>query len=210
MTKPIYLISGLGADERIFQNLDFGQYQPKHIKWIEPEKEENLKDYALRLSEQIITANPTILGVSFGGMIAIEVAKQIECQQVIIVSSAKTKYEIPSIYRFFGQLKLHKLVPITMLKQANFLTYWFFGMTIKAEKQLLKNILRDTDKAFLKWAIDAILKWENTEGMTNVVHLHGNSDRILPLKNIKQVDFVIENGGHLMIYNQAKTITEVL
>jgi esterase/lipase len=67
-----------------------------------------LQSYAIRLSAQIDTPKPIILGVSFGGMIAIEIAKYIGCQQVIIVSSAKTKYEIPFICRFFGLLKLHQ------------------------------------------------------------------------------------------------------
>jgi pimeloyl-ACP methyl ester carboxylesterase len=210
MAKPIYLISGLGADERIFQNLDFGHYEPKHIKWIAPKLDESLQAYAIRLSEQIKTAQPILLGVSFGGMLAIEIAKYIDRQQVIVISSAKNKNEIPLIYRLFGQLNLHKLIPTMLLKQANFLTYWFFGMKTKSEKELLKSILRDTDKAFLKWAINAILKWENTEGVENLVHLHGNCDRILPIKNIKKVDFTIEKGGHLMVYNEAKAINEWL
>lgn len=31
----IYLLSGLGADERIFQNLHFGAWTPVYIPWIE-------------------------------------------------------------------------------------------------------------------------------------------------------------------------------
>ncbi len=54
------------------------------------------------------------------------------------------------------------------------------------------------------------MNWENTEGVPNVVHLHGNSDRILPIKNVKKIDFTIENGGHLMVYNQAKSLNSML
>ena len=111
MNEHIYLISGLGADERVFQNLDFGRLKPKFIKWIEPKDNETIQEYALRLSEQIDTNKPIILGVSFGGMIAIEIAKQIDYQQVILISSAKTKTEIPLIYRISGRLKLHKIIP---------------------------------------------------------------------------------------------------
>ena len=123
MSKPIYLISGLGADERVFQNLDFGRLKPTFIKWIEPIKNETNEEYALRLSEQFDTNKPIILGVSFGGMIAIEIAKQIDYQQVILISSAKTKAEIPIIYRILGRLKLHKLVPIRLLVVSAFLSF---------------------------------------------------------------------------------------
>jgi pimeloyl-ACP methyl ester carboxylesterase len=210
LKKNIYLISGLGADERIFQNLNFGTYEPKFIHWIEPQNNESLKEYAIRLSAQIDTPQPIILGVSFGGMLAIEIAKYIDCQQVILVSSAKTKHEIPFIYRLFGQMKLHKLMPTALLKHANILTYWLFGMTTKSEKALLKSILHNTNSTFLKWAINAIVHWDNEEIVEKTVHIHGDSDHILPIGCIKKVDFGIENGGHLMIFNQADAINEFL
>lgn len=210
MIEHIYLISGLGADERVFQNLDFGRLKPTFIKWIEPEGNETIQEYALRLSEQIDSSKPIILGVSFGGMIAIEIAKLIDYQQVIVISSAKTKSEIPLIYRILGRLKLHKLVPIRLFKQANILTHWFFGMNSKAEKKMLKGILHDTDSTFLKWAIDAILNWKNEVIIDKLIHFHGDSDRILPIKNIKKVDFIIPNGGHLMVLNRADEITHAL
>ena len=43
---------------------------------------------------QITTEKPIILGVSFGGMLAIEIAKAIDCEQVILVSSAKTRLRL--------------------------------------------------------------------------------------------------------------------
>ena len=210
MNEHIYLISGLGADERVFQNLDFGRLRPTFIQWIEPKDNESIQEYALRLSEQIHTNKPIILGVSFGGMIAIEIAKRIDYQQVILISSAKTKTEIPLIYRILGRLKLHKLIPISLFKQANILTYWFFGMNTKAEKEMLKGILHDTDSTFLKWAMDAILNWKNEIIIDKLVHIHGNNDRILPIHYIKKVDLIILNGGHLMIFNRADVINDAL
>ena len=208
MNEHIYLISGLGADERVFQNLDFGRLKPTFIKWIEPRQNETIQEYALRLSEQIVTKKPIILGVSFGGMIAIEIAKQIDYQQVILISSAKTKTEIPLIYRILGRLKLHKLIPIRLFKQANILTYWFFGMNSKSEKKMLKGILNDTDSTFLKWAMDAIITWKNEVIIDKLVHFHGDNDRILPIKNIVKVDLIIPNGGHLMVFNRADVIND--
>ena len=36
MAKNIYIISGLGVDERVFQKLDFSDYTTTYIKWILP------------------------------------------------------------------------------------------------------------------------------------------------------------------------------
>ncbi len=209
MSEHIYVISGLGADERVFQNVDFGRLKPTFIQWIEPRDNETIQEYASRLSEQIDTSKPIILGVSFGGMIAVEIAKQIDYQQVILISSAKTKNEIPFVYRILGRLKLHKIIPIKLFKRANILTYWFFGMNSKVEKEMLKSILHDTDSTFLKWAMDAIILWKNEIIIDKLIHFHGDNDKILPIKNIKKVDFVIPNGGHLMVFNRADEIISV-
>ena len=95
MTKEIYIFSGLGADERVFQNLDFTGFSEIFINWIIPESGETIENYSTKLLNQIKSDKPTLIGLSFGGLIAIEVAKQIQTETVIIISSAKTKSEIP-------------------------------------------------------------------------------------------------------------------
>jgi hypothetical protein len=53
------------------------------------------------------------------------------------------------------------------------------------------------------------LNWKNDWYPENLVHLHGDSDHIFPVKNIK-ANFVIPGGGHLMVMNKAKEINEIL
>lgn len=206
----IYLISGLGADARVFKRLDFGNHELRFIEWLEPNQDESLQAYASRLAAQINTGLPILIGVSFGGMIAVEIAKTIDFQKVILISSAKNKREIPLLYRFFGRLGIHRLIPVRLLKHANMLTYFFFGMKTKAEKELLKGILDATDPVFLKWAINAIVHWQNDAFVPGLVHLHGDKDHILPIKNIPTVDFTISNGGHLMTFCRATEINNTL
>jgi esterase/lipase len=69
-----YLISGLGADERVFDYLDVKAHTSV-IKWLEPEYKESLEDYTQRLSFRINqTEEFGIIGVSFGGIVAIELS----------------------------------------------------------------------------------------------------------------------------------------
>lgn len=71
----LYLIGGLGADERVFKYLNIN-VKTQIINWILQEPNEELKSYAKRLTEQINKNEEfAILGVSFGGIIAIEMAK---------------------------------------------------------------------------------------------------------------------------------------
>ena len=41
--QHIYLFSGLGADERVFQKLDFSNYEVTFVKWIEPIQNEPIE-----------------------------------------------------------------------------------------------------------------------------------------------------------------------
>jgi pimeloyl-ACP methyl ester carboxylesterase len=215
MNKIIYLISGLGADERLFAKLDLGDAETRFIHWIEPLKNESLPSYAARLSQQITTEKPTILGLSFGGMLAVEIAKIVDCQQVIIISSAKSHLEIPLLYRLAGKLYLHKLVPFQFLRRFTGLTNWVFGMATVEERNLLQSTLANIDPKFLKWAVDAILRWRNTIRIKNWVHIHGTKDRVLPpspqesLRTVK-IDFAVKDGKHLMIYSKAAEINAIL
>jgi pimeloyl-ACP methyl ester carboxylesterase len=209
LKKKIYIFSGLGADERVFQKLDFSDYSPTFIKWIIPEKNETIQEYAAKLLNQISTHNPILIGLSFGGIVAIEVAKQINAEKIILIASAKTKNEIPFYYRFSGMLHLHNLLPIWLLKSTNFITFWLFGAVSSFDKQLLTQILIDTDPVFLKWAIDKIVSWKNEIVLKNIYHLHGSTDKILP-KHFIKCNGVIQNGGHLMTINKAEEINLIL
>jgi pimeloyl-ACP methyl ester carboxylesterase len=209
LTKELYIFSGLGADERVFQRLDFSGFSTTFIKWIVPQDKETIENYATRLLDQISTTKPILIGLSFGGLMAIEVAKQIDTERVILIASAKTKKEIPFYYRFAGQLRLHKLLPIRLLKKSNFITYWFFGTSSTFEKQLLKQILIDTDTTFLKWAIDKVARWTNQMQIQNIFHIHGTSDKILPFSFVK-CNSKIKDGGHLMTLNKADELNQIL
>ncbi|MGA9212228.1 MAG: alpha/beta hydrolase, partial [Kaistella sp.] len=89
------------------------------------------------------------------------------------------------------------------------ITDWFFGIDSKAEKQLLKRILKETNPQFLGWAINEIANWENEFQPHNCIHIHGNKDRIIPIQNV-QADFVIQNGGHFMNVNKSKEIERII
>lgn len=106
-----------------------------------------------------------------------------------------------------GYIKIHRLIPIRFFKQVNRLTYWFFGIKTKNEKELLMTIIKKTDTNFLRWAIDKIVNWQNTTRFPNLVHIHGTDDKIFPLK---AADYKVYNGGHLMVINKGEELTALI
>lgn len=209
MVKDIYIFSGLGADERAFKRLDFSGFKPHFIEWETPEKFESLEIYAQRLISQIPDKNPLLMGLSFGGIMAIEVAKQLQARNIILLASAKTKKELPFYYRWTGIIGLQKLMPSKLMMQSNFFTNWLFSISSEADKKLLKEILDDTDPAFFNWAIDKIVNWKNAEPPKKYVHIHGTADRIFPIQFVS-CDFEIKNGGHFMTLDKAEEVSSIL
>jgi pimeloyl-ACP methyl ester carboxylesterase len=203
--KTIYIFTGLGADERVFYKINFENYNAIHIKWITPLHKETIEEYALRLTQQIITPNPILLGLSFGGMIAVEVGKHIETEKIILVSSSKNKQEIPFYYRLAGKIKLHKLIRAKFLVKANKITNKFFSVRAAEDKKIISSMMGASDPVFLDWAVDKIVHLKNETIHKNLTHIHGTTDRILPIRFVK-ADLQIKGGTHLMIINRAAEV----
>ena len=208
--KPIYFISGLGADERIFQWLRYDGYRPIHIHWLSPERNESVAHYAQRLIDNIEDERPIIVGLSFGGIVAVEIAKQIETEKVILLSSVKDDSEIPFYFKLFRTLPIHRILPFKSVLWAFYwLAYWLFSPEGTEQKQLLKTVLIETDPHFLKWALHKVVAWQNKEVPSTVVQVHGRRDRIFPRRFVTP-DYTIENSGHLMVMNQAEEISNLI
>jgi pimeloyl-ACP methyl ester carboxylesterase len=205
--KELYLLSGLGADKRVYEYLDLSAYKIHHIDWIPPRPNESIEQYAGRLSEKIGGNTPILVGVSFGGLIAIEIAKKRAIEKIILISSAKSRTDIPQGFNFTRKLRLHRFIPARVLRNPNRIVFWFFGVEEKWEKDLLRAIMRDTDVAFFRWAIDRIVNWSNETVLNNAIHIHGTKDRLIPFTT---ADYKIEGGGHMMIINRAEEIDEII
>lgn len=205
----IYIFSGLGIDYRVFEGIDFGKFDINFIGWIAPEKNESLPAYANRIAEKFTVPDPIVIGLSFGGIVGVEISKIIKLKKLILISSAKNKLELPLIFRWAGRMGANKWLPNSILKHQNFITNYLFGIESKSDEKLFREILKDVDNTFLNWAVNEIVNWKNLVSPENCVHIHGNRDRVLPIKNIK-ADIVIKNAGHFMTVNRSKEISKVL
>ena len=208
--QPVYFVSGLGADERIFKWLRYDGFRPVHVQWIDPERGESIERYAERISEQIETENPIVVGLSFGGMIAVEIGKQIPSAQVVLLSSVKERAEVPFYYKAFQGFPIHRIFPYkSLLWAAYWLAYWLFAPEGADQKKLFKTILQETDPHFLKWALHKVVTWRNKEVPEGLVHIHGKRDRIFPFRFVSP-NFTVEDSGHLMVMNRAEAVSDLL
>lgn len=206
--KKVYFISGLGADKRAFSFLDLSFCEPQFIEWIKPLEKESLKSYALRLRQQIPEEHPTVVGVSFGGMLATEMAKEDKLMNVIIIASNKSSAEFPAYLRVGKYLPVYKWLPEKLIKNQTVLN-WVLGVEKDEQRKLINAIVADIDPYFLKWAIDAILHWKETSIPDNVKHIHGSADKLLPYR-LTKAEHTIEGGTHMMTLYKHKEISDLL
>jgi pimeloyl-ACP methyl ester carboxylesterase len=177
---------------------------------MEPLDNESLGDYCKRLSKCIDTSEDfTLVGLSFGGMVAIEIGKVLQPKQVIIISSVATRKELPFIYQLIGRLGLHQIVPSFLYKKPNVFVYWFFGARTAGEKRLFRHFLYSSSPTFLKWALDKVVCWKNEWRPDQLFHIHGTDDRVFPLRLIK-ADVKVEEGRHFMVYSKAEVVSRIL
>ena len=209
MSKVIYCISGLGADEKVFNNLELNGHELIHIPWLRPNKKETIVEYASRMREQIRESPAVLLGVSFGGMIGIEIAKQIQLEKLIIVSSIKNAKELPAWMRYVGQLQLNKFLPIRSYKFIEKIDNDRLGVSNEEEREMVQEYRKAADRIYMNWAVNEVLNWKNDWLPENIVHIHGDKDKIFPIKKIS-ASHVIKDGTHLMVYNRAKEISRIL
>src|SRR5688572_16012836 len=199
----LYFISGLGADRKAFERIRLpAKYALHYLDWIKPGKRETLDDYARRMAATIDTSQPyALVGLSMGGMIATAMTQFLHPQKTILISSVGCANEFPPLLKFAHYTKAYKLIPSFALRKANVIGYWMFGAKTKNEKALLDYLVSTSDPSFIKWAIGAIVNWKARERPQNIIHIHGDRDRILPIGYTKP-DVVIEQGSHFMVWTK--------
>ncbi len=210
MDKTIYLIPGVGANDKIFQNLDLSGYEIVHLKWPKHRKDETIQQYVKKLLPQIKKdTQPVLIGMSFGGIVAVELAKLVNPWKTIIISSIKTYHERPFKIMFMNSVKFHRLVPGKLFLNLRFWMQLVLGKLNRHDYDLIEDMIQDINIDFNKWAVDQVIHWRNQTIPDNLVHIHGTSDWIFPRHYIDNC-YWVEGGTHFMVVNRAKEISKIL
>lgn len=205
-----YFVSGMAADERVFKYVELPSgYEIVHLTWIDPLPNEGLTAYATRLAGRIDRSVPFVLvGLSFGGMLVTEIAKQTQPVKTILISSIPLSAHLPGYFRVAASLRLHKIVPIGLVKTAARLKR-FITSEKSEDKKLLWEIINSSDPAFIRWSMQAVLSWKNEVLPPSLVQIHGTRDEILPAKYTKPTH-LIPKGEHLLVMTQSQQVNALL
>ena len=210
--RPLFVLSGIGGDERLF-DAQRAVRDIRPIRWILPaDPREPLSEYAARLARQLAIGEPfDVGGSSFGGMIALELARHLSPRQVFLFGSCRSPDAIaPSLraLRLLAAISPDRLLhPPRMLQPL--LAGWF-GATSPAHVDLFARMLATTPPAFIRWAARAVFSWPGVAGLPMPIHhVHGDRDRLISVDRVKP-DRVIGGAGHLLNLTHAEAVNEFI
>ncbi len=202
---------GMAANPTIFEHIELPKekFEMHWLEWLMPEQEESLEDYAQRMSKKVVYDNVVLIGVSFGGILVQEMSQFLNVKKIIIISSVKTRHELPRRMKLGRLTKTYKLLPTKLLGDVEKLAKYALGKTASKRVELYKKYLSVNDKRYLDWAIEQVVCWDREIPIKDIVHIHGDKDGVFPIKYIQNC-LVIKGGTHIMIINRFKWFNEHL
>jgi pimeloyl-ACP methyl ester carboxylesterase len=209
----IVLFPGLGADARLFREQQARFPNLTVVSWIEPRGPESLADYAARMaSSDVSELHPSYIGgASFGGMVALEVAKLLRPRGVFLLGSCRSPRSIAGIFRFGSRFAC--VLPVSLLRRGDLFAppvARVMGSRSREIANLVAEMYRSISPSLIRWGAGAIRNWAGLEDPgVPVHHIHGQSDRVIPLRGVRP-DRVVPGAGHLLTLTHAEAVNAFL
>jgi pimeloyl-ACP methyl ester carboxylesterase len=198
---PVLLLSGMAADERLFEPQR--AYLPglRTPGWIEPLAGESLRAYAARLARAVDPGCPCVVGgASFGGIVALEMAPHLQAVACVLIGSIRSPSELP--WRWRSLRPLAALGPHRLRTAAAAVARLGGPFLGCGTVRRLERFARP-EAAFVRWATCAVLRWWPSAAArrVRVFHIHGEADRTLPAARSRP-DVIVPGGSHaLTVFN---------
>ena len=160
------------------------------------------------MAELIKHENPVLIGLSFGGIVAQEIAALRKVEKLILISTVKSRTELPWYFRLADRGNLINWLPDAVFTKPNILIAFAFSLTRKQDKALLNSCFERMSKQHLKWAVKQILNWQGAEYDSSVTSITCANDRIFTA-NRESGNFIV-NGGHFAIFTKSKAMQKEL
>ena len=207
-----YFISGLGANCSVFDHIQLPEgYEKVYLEWLVPQKNETLDSYARRMGEVIENPqNSILIGLSLGGMVAIQVASIYRVPRVIMISSLRDQNDLKPYLQLGLKTRPDFWLPNLSFPVIRKLARTYMKVRSKSGIEKLDEMLHQTDMRFAKWAFRILRthRYKPVPGLT-LCHMVGNEDHLVkPWK--ADHSFIVNHAGHLMVFENAREINRLL
>ncbi len=205
----IYAIPGLGTNEKLYVNTKIKNHEIVILNWPTPHKKDTMASYAKKFLPQIDQSKPyCLLGVSFGGMLCVELSKILNPHKIFLISTSKNRVELPWFIKLLKHVPLHKIVSENYHRKLAYHGKWFIGFGNAYIPEFLGMVNSMTENYF-KYCINIIVNWNGGNFGNHLVHIHGTNDRLLSYNNVI-ANYTIKDGSHAMIVFNAEEINLII
>lgn len=205
---PMIFLPGLNGDARVFgpqvrmfPSLTIG-------RWLSPTRPERLENYARRLARVLDPGRPCIVGgVSFGGIVAMEMARHLHARACVLIASSRDVVGMPAMVRLLRPIA--SVIPPPALASAIRFGWASAAPIVPACGRRVARLTPD-EMTFRRWAIAALLTWR---GMRDpgcpVLQIHGQNDDTFAANHSK-ADLLVPGAGHVLTLTHAEQVNEFL
>lgn len=192
---PLFLLPGMAANFPVFDRLKPLLRNPVEVSYPTPEPSESVRGYASRMANQL-PAGCFIAGVSFGGILALEISRILQPLGCILISSIRGPNQMPPWYRgarVMGGRNCARLLGFAC-RSARSMPRW-----LRTQPTLLATQRANYSSRWYQWAIAAILDWrpESQPTSFSLCQIHGDADTTFPIQYVRP-DVVIRGGRHAL------------
>ncbi len=207
----VYFIPGMCYNCKVFDKLALPSgFKKCYIEWEIPRPDETLSEYSRHMAKSIDRTTPFVLvGYSFGAVIIQEMARFLKPQKSIIISSFKSKSEIPTLFQAVKKTNIAEMISMKVYSATDFITNAFNKYVYRDADEDIAQFMTYTDPVYVKWAVVQITEWIPDCHLNNLYHIHGTEDQIFPFKQMHDV-YPVEGGDHLMVYKKADKVSAIL
>jgi len=212
-SPPLFLLSGMGADERLFAAQAAAIPQLRVPPWLMPRPDETLAGYAARFADGLRPAGPCFIGgASFGGCVALEMARHLDVLGCFLIGSVRSPAEFPRAFQALRKVsRATKAVPYELASLLSKAALLSSRGTLTQPAAVLLEQLSATDAAFLRWACRTVLEWNPPAAppAVPIFQIHGAEDPVLPVK-YTHPDMIVPGAGHALSLTHPQAVTDFL
>lgn len=210
MKRKLYIVSGLGADDKVLNKIDFGDtVEPVFIPWLIPSKNETMAHYCKRMALPITQEQPFyLLGYSFGGMVVQEIHKKMPAEKVFLLGCIKGNEKQSLLFRFAKFTRIYKLIPTSFFTHDSMVSYFFFRQLYSKRVPKLLDYFTCRDPYYLRWSMDKVLHWKGI-AEENIIQILAENDAVFPIK-YSTPQHIIPQASHLFPVTKSGTVSKIL
>src|SRR6478752_6818857 len=207
--RKILLLTGMTPDHRIFHRMLPLLPTGTVVDWIPPLEHESIVSYAERLSRTLSHDEPVVVcGVSFGGVVARELACRLNATYCVLISSVRSPCELPTWFRMCRVLAPR---PANLLLKAAGAIANSWPRPLRSSSTWRVKKLAGKSGEWHRWATAAILNWGPSQHADQVplIQIHGDRDATFPIR-YTAANVVIRGGGHTLPLTHCDEIAKQL